>query len=723
MKKIILLICLVVCCQMLNAQIEVKFNPSGEKLSEIVNYKKSTTVLLPSKILPNFNLDSVLQEDVKRMDKGLPFKYGYKFSVLYSPSNSGKWQVENDLAVWRLRVKSANAYSLSFHFSKYYLPETASLIIYNEEESFLYGPLTSIQNSEKNKFTTGPVQGEDITIELSVPAKLKDKVQLEISRIIHGYVNILPISSTSSASLSCHNNVACYQAWGDESDAVAKLIMGTGLCSGSIQNNTANDYRAFLLTAFHCVDTNHDGNYDGNDYDVDDYVFHFHYKSSTCVGTSASYIEYNGSSYRAGWSDSDFALIEMNDSPVGNGNIAFLGWDNRANTPTSGTFIHHPAGDIMKISFDYDPLTTNNHILNWDYGPSSPVSTHWDADLDNGAFEGGSSGAPLFNQNSRVVGQLHGGYVQCPPTTAYFGRFDVSWTGNGTNATQLAHWLDPNNTGDPTTDLLRSPSITVPDVICYSGTTVSMQNPPSGVTIRWGGTNVAYPYGNTGASVTVRAASSSTSDEGTVTASFTVNSIQRTITHPVWAGTPDHDNISITGDDWVVPINSIFSATTSEEMYIDYYQWDLPYGFTITQGQGTNTIRFNAPSGFGSDYYGLQLHNTCGTIGRNYIMYEAPSKSIITISPNPTTGETTISIEQANSDEKALKSASTEPTFDETAEWDLEVYDNVQNLKLKKDRLKGNSTKIQTAGWKEGVYMVRVKYKDEALPGKLVVKK
>ena len=33
------------------------------------------------------------------------------------------------------------------------------------------------------------------------------------------------------------------------------------------------------------------------------------------------------------------------------------------------------------------------------------------------------------------------------------------------------------------------------------------------------------------------------------------------------------------------------------------------------------------------------------------------------------------------------------------------------------------STKIQTSGWKEGVYMVRVKYKDEILTGKLVVKK
>ncbi|MEZ5107301.1 MAG: hypothetical protein R2757_22540 [Draconibacterium sp.] len=143
MKTIILLISLVVCYQILKAQVDVKFNPSGGKLTEIANYKKSTSTILPSKVLPKFNLDSVLQEDTKRMELGLPFRYGYNFDVLYTPMNSGIWQVENGIAIWQLRIQSVNAYSLSFHFSKFYLPDTASLIIYNEEKSFLYGSLTS----------------------------------------------------------------------------------------------------------------------------------------------------------------------------------------------------------------------------------------------------------------------------------------------------------------------------------------------------------------------------------------------------------------------------------------------------------------------------------------------------------------------------------------------------------------------------------------------------
>ncbi len=57
------------------------------------------------------------------------------------------------------------------------------------------------------------------------------------------------------------------------------------------------------------------------------------------------------------------------------------------------------------------------------------------------------------------------------------------------------------------------------------------------------------------------------------------------------------------------------------------------------------------------------------------------------ISPNPTSGETILSIESGSPEEATLKSASTEITFDETVEWDLEVYDSMQSLKMKKTEI------------------------------------
>jgi len=72
--------------------------------------------------------------------------------------------------------------------------------------------------------------------------------------------------------------------------------------------------------------------------------------------------------------------------------------------------------------------------------------------------QSGSSGSPLFNQNHRIVGQLRGNQNnkcykwsnECfcsQRPIGEFGKFDVSWYGDGTPSTSLKDWLDPDNTG------------------------------------------------------------------------------------------------------------------------------------------------------------------------------------------------------------------------------------------------------------------------------------
>jgi hypothetical protein len=145
------------------------------------------------------------------------------------------------------------------------------------------------------------------------------------------------------------------------------------------------------------------------------------------------------------------------------------------------------------------------------------------------------------------------------------------------------------------------------------------------------------------------------------------------------------------------------------------YTWSIPSGWiqNYTWNNMISVYTGSSPGGMVEVYA-----DACNGVNSKVIIdyfgsgYCGSSYSLI-FSPNPATGETTLSIETASED----------IDFDENAEWELEIYNQSQLLKEKKTSLKGKSTKIQTADWKEGIYFVRVKYKDEALQGKLVVKR
>uniref|UniRef100_UPI003216E0A6 T9SS type A sorting domain-containing protein n=1 Tax=uncultured Draconibacterium sp. TaxID=1573823 RepID=UPI003216E0A6 len=164
----------------------------------------------------------------------------------------------------------------------------------------------------------------------------------------------------------------------------------------------------------------------------------------------------------------------------------------------------------------------------------------------------------------------------------------------------------------------------------------------------------------------------------------------------------------------------------------DFGDWDsYCTGYDIPVNGIENSIPefVLSPYSPSSQVIRVTAYNTCGAkpiqYGKSKQFYaiDCYGGYYLAISPNPTSGETTLSIEEGSPEEPTLKSASTETTFDENAEWDLEVYNNMQSLKLKKQKLKGKSTSINTQSWKEGIYMVRVKYKDDIITGKLVVKK
>ena len=99
-------------------------------------------------------------------------------------------------------------------------------------------------------------------------------------------------------------------------------------------------------------------------------------------------------------------------------------------TPSIPVGIHHPSGDIKKISFDYNNASNSGNY--WDVN-------NW----EDGTTEPGSSGSPLFDGvTQRIIGQLYGGTASCTSITYdTYGKTSTSWN------LGMSNYLDPNNTG------------------------------------------------------------------------------------------------------------------------------------------------------------------------------------------------------------------------------------------------------------------------------------
>ena len=260
---------------------------------------------------------------------------------------------------------------------------------------------------------------------------------------------------------NCNVNVRCpegnnYQL---QRRSVVRMNVPIGgfvfYCTGSLVNNTALNRKPYLLSAEHCV-------LDQNDVIIDSasmasIIFRFNWESSGCTNPPSSNGIPNqivtGGRLRAhsndagGSTGSDMLLLELAISPPASYNVFFSGW-NRNNIPAvGGAGIHHPNGDIKKISTYSMTLQSGA----FQQAPGAFWLVNWIATTSgHGVTEGGSSGSPLFNTSGEIVGTLTGGSASCNNRTGtdYYGKFWYHWDKNGTaNNRQLRPWLDPLNTG------------------------------------------------------------------------------------------------------------------------------------------------------------------------------------------------------------------------------------------------------------------------------------
>jgi hypothetical protein len=419
---------------------------------------KSRTKTLKADIIvkkmPSIDVNALLAEDMATANiKDIPFRFGFPHKVNLGISNAGTWDTLDDGSrVWRLKFNSPNAKSINLVFDKFYLPQGSFFFVYNEAATSMLGAYTSENNLPEKNFSTAPLKGEQIILEYNEPANITVTPEINVSYVVHAYRDIFALMEKGidgyGSSGSCHFNVNCSVGndWKDQSRSVAMILLDNNsrICSGSLINNARNDGTPYFLTANHCWDASQPT-----------WLFMFKYESSDCNnqdGPTTNTI--SGSTLIARNSASDFCLVQLSSAPPSSYNPYYSGWNRQDVAATSGAGIHHPSGDIKKISFSNSQFESNS----WSGIPSN---SHWkvnwsEVDGKTAVTEPGSSGSPIFNQNKQIVGQLHGGPSFCGASSSnlydLYGKFSMSWDYGTTSSTRLKDWLDPDNSGINTLD-------------------------------------------------------------------------------------------------------------------------------------------------------------------------------------------------------------------------------------------------------------------------------
>ncbi|MCG6949594.1 MAG: lysyl endopeptidase, partial [Acidobacteria bacterium] len=404
--------------------------------------------------MPPVDVQRLLAEDavLRQSNVPAPTRYAINHTVALTTDASGTWETLDDGSrLWRLRLSSPGALSLSLGMEQFDLPAGATFWVHAPDGSGVQGPYTAEDRNAFGGLWTAVVLGDEIVAELHSP--VESPVDLRISSVSHGYREFGERAGDSFPEKrgSCNINVVCSlgNRFADQIRSVARYTFsdGTGsyLCTGQLINNTSEDDTPYFYTAGHCVET---------DTEASTVVAYWNYQTATCEEWSGGSLDQNqsGATLIAHSFDSendfqyDFALLELDEVPDDAFNVFYSGWDRSGVIPDSTVTIHHPAGDQKSISFDNDPpaITTIG-------GSTSPGDgRHWRIhDWDVGTTEEGSSGACLFDEASGLcIGDLSGGYAACGNNQPdWYARLHSQWTGEGSPETRLSDWLDPLGIG------------------------------------------------------------------------------------------------------------------------------------------------------------------------------------------------------------------------------------------------------------------------------------
>ena len=381
----------------------------------------------------------------------LPQIIGKVYDTTFDVMKLARYDEVEEGRIYNLRIQINGVEGLILYFSAFFLPLDGFLCITGKEIDNSY-TFSYFNNPQGGSYSIPMTHGEYVTLRVFIPYDYSAEPHIILSGI-----GIIPKAEKGyGGSGSCEVNVNCNEGlqWTNQRDAIVRILVrnvnSIYWCTGTLINNARKDKTPYILTANHC-------GRGATKENLNQWQFFFNYEASDCSQPAAEpelRLSVGGTKKAA--SDisttnlgSDFYLLTLNEGIPENVNAFFSGWSRLDQPSASGVCIHHPQGDIKKIS----TFTTPTISSSWETMSNSHWKVSWSAtENGHGVTEGGSSGCPLFNSNGLLMGTLTGGQSSCDSSNLnqpdYFGKFSAHWDLNGQADTlKLQPFLDPDQIG------------------------------------------------------------------------------------------------------------------------------------------------------------------------------------------------------------------------------------------------------------------------------------
>ncbi|MDO4672303.1 MAG: hypothetical protein Q4A76_05285, partial [Porphyromonadaceae bacterium] len=432
--------------------------------------------------IPTLNVDDIKSEQTWNNSniQTKPLKVGILIPQKVDFSQEAETVLlNNGKTIYRLKIAGEEAKGMILYYDEFEIPAGGKLYLYNEDKSIVHGAYTEKTNPTRGKFATSPIMADHIIMEYE-PGSNNQLPKIVISDLGYLFSQTTPkfraesgeeiITGEDTSMPNCQINANCPEAsdWRKQMAGVCQIYLTLiendrkfiSACSGTLINNTKEDYAPLIISAAHCTGENmSEDNF--NEY-FDQWIFNFHYMKPGCSNSPSGYGRQVKSmvgcdivSYLPFQNHSDGILLKLKEEIPASYRVYYNGWDRRDRLYEKAIGLHHPAGDAMKISFhDGQPELSK---ANFGYPNIGKEDAHFKFHFTKGDTEGGSSGSGLFNENGLLVGTLTGGGpgVCLYLSKDYYGRLTAHWdwfkgekglTFKGKDMSSMADYLDPDNT-------------------------------------------------------------------------------------------------------------------------------------------------------------------------------------------------------------------------------------------------------------------------------------